>query len=302
MYLTGFADEAGMALETQIRVTRELGWRHLEARKVQVPGFEPDWIHDLPETAFARLADTLAAAGVSVNCFGSAIGNWSKRVADPFETTLAEIARAIPRMQRLGTRLVRIMSYAVGPGDDHQEPERFRRLREIQRRFADAGLTPVHENCMNYGGMGWPFTLRLLEHVPGLRLCFDTGNPVFSDDRRRPPPCPKQSSWDFYAHVREHIAYVHVKDGRFDAAAGRAVYTFPGDGDGDVQRILADLLRRGYDGGISIEPHLGAVFHDPQSAHRLDAPAIYVAYGRRLEALLGAIPADRGRPAGGSSP
>jgi len=44
--------------------------------------------------------------------------------------------------------------------------------------FADAGLTALHENCMNYGGMGWQFTLKLLENVPGLKLVYDTGNPV----------------------------------------------------------------------------------------------------------------------------
>ena len=26
------------------------------------------------------------------------------------------------------------------------------------------------------------------------------------DDRRQPPPYPKQSAWEFYEHVREHIA------------------------------------------------------------------------------------------------
>jgi hypothetical protein len=36
IYLTGFADEAGPALETQIRVTKELGWKHIEMRNVQV--------------------------------------------------------------------------------------------------------------------------------------------------------------------------------------------------------------------------------------------------------------------------
>ncbi len=293
MYTTGFADEAGVDLDTQIRVTRELGWRHIEARKVQVDGFPADWIHDIPEPAFERLADALAEAGIRVNCFGSAIGNWSKRVSDPFEQTVAEIERAVPRMQRLGARLVRIMSYAVCEGEDQAEPERFRRLREIQRRFADAGLTPVHENCMNYGGRGWPFTLKLVEAVPGLRLCFDTGNPLDSDDYSSPPPRPKQSSWEFYRQVRDHVEYIHIKDGRRDPATGAMTYTFPGEGAGDVRRILGDLLERGYDGGISIEPHMGAVVHDPTSAHSRDAADLYVAYGRRLMAMLDALQAER---------
>ena len=31
--------------------------------------------------------------------------------------------------------------------------------------FLDAGIQPVHENCMNYGGLGWTFALRLVEAV-----------------------------------------------------------------------------------------------------------------------------------------
>ena len=31
-------------------------------------------------------------------------------------------------------------------------------------------------------------------------------------------------------------------------------FTFPGEGDGHVKDIVADLIGSGYDGGISIEP------------------------------------------------
>ncbi len=298
MYFTGFADEAGKALDTQIKVTKELGWRNIEARGVQVDGFPDGNLHDIPDDAFERTVEQLESAGVQINCFGSAIGNWGKKIDEPFDSSLEEIRRAIPRMRRLGTKLVRIMSFAVRDDADQMENERFRRVREIQRMFADAGLTAVHENCMNYGGMGWPFTLKLLENVPGLKLVFDTGNPVFSDDRSRPPPYSKQSSWEFYRHVRDHVVYIHIKDGRINPATGQRTYTYPGEGDGDVRRIVQDLLERGYDGGISIEPHMGAVYHDPDSRHALNAPGIYVEYGRRMmrmvEELQGKTPrADR---------
>ncbi len=286
MYYTGFADEAGKALDTQIKVTRELGWRNIEARSVQVGDFPDGNLHDIPDDAFERAAEQLEAAGVQINCFGSTIGNWGKKIDEPFDSSLEEIRRAIPRMRRLGAQLVRIMSFAVREDADQMENERFRRVREIQRMFADAGLTAVHENCMNYGGMGWPFTLKLLENVPGLKLVFDTGNPIFSDDRSRPPPYPKQSSWEFYRHVRDHVVYIHIKDGRYDQASGKKTFTYPGEGDGDVRRIVQDLLERGYDGGISIEPHMGAVYHDPASRHALNAPAIYVEYGRRMMRMV----------------
>jgi len=289
MYFTGFADEASPSVDDQIRVTKELGWQNIESRKVQVAGFPEGMIHDIPDEAFERVAEKLEASGVRINCFGSAIANWGKKIEDPMDSSLAEVRRSIPRMQRLGVKLVRIMSFAVRDGEDQMEQERFRRVKIINRMFTDAGLTAVHENCMNYGGMGWPFTLKLLENVPGLKLVFDTGNPVFSDDHSKPKPYPKQSAWEFYAQVREHVAYVHIKDGIWDAKNNKAIYTYPGEGRGDVRRIIKDLIRRGYDGGISIEPHLGRVFHDDSSGQSLNAEQIYIEYGRRMMAMVESI-------------
>jgi len=292
MYLTGFADEAAPDIEGQIRATQELGWKDIEARSVN--GIN---IHDVSEEVFEEVAGKLQDAGVQINCFGSAIANWGKQITDPFDITLEEVKRAIPRMQRLGTKLIRIMSYAVLPDrgpDDQLEEERFRRLRTLQKMFADAGLTPVHENCMNYGGMSWQHTLRMIENVPGLKLVFDTGNPVFTDDRSKPKPYPKQSSWEFYTHVKEHIAYVHIKDGRYiaesDGLFPQVRYTFPGEGDGEVARIVKDLLSSGYEGGISIEPHLSVVYHDesvvsPEERRYNN----YVEYGRRMELIIAEV-------------
>ncbi|MDD5678710.1 MAG: TIM barrel protein [Kiritimatiellae bacterium] len=292
MYMTGFADEAGASLDIQIRVTKELGWRNIESRNVQVDDFPAGNIHDISDAAFDRLAAKLEEAGIYVNCFGSTIANWSQKIDEPFDRSLAEVRRSIPRMQKLGTKLVRIMSFAVRDGEDQMEAERFKRVREIRGMFADAGITAVHENCMNYGGMGWQFTLKLLERVPGLKLVFDTGNPVDTDDRSKPKPYPKQSSWEFYSHVREHVAYIHIKDGIYDATSKKTTCTYPGKGQGETLKIIKDLFAHGYDGGISIEPHMGAVFHDPNSRHSLDAAEIYVEYGRRMMKMISNIRAE----------
>jgi sugar phosphate isomerase/epimerase len=285
MYLTGFADESSKTLEGQIKATKDLGWTYIESRNVDGKN-----IHDLPDADFDRAAGKLQDAGVKINCFGSAIANWGKQITDPMDVTLAETRRAIPRMQRLGTKLIRIMSFAVlkeRSPEDQMESERFSRLRELQKMFTDAGITPVHENCMNYGGMGWTYTLRMLENVPGLKLVFDTGNPLFTPDYIKPKPWPRQSAWEFYAHVRDHVAYVHIKDGHWNEATQSNVYTFPGEGDGNVRQIVKDLLQRGYDGGFSIEPHLAVVFHEDKGE---TSEAVmyrnYTEYGRRMECLI----------------
>lgn len=299
MILTGIGDEAGAPLAAQITAAQTLGWRQLEMRNVQMNGLPAMNIHDLPEAEFDQLMAALDAAGLTVAVFGSVIGNWAHAIEDDFSITEAEIARAIPKMQRLGTRFIRIMSYKPRVDEagrdlsDQMECERFRRLREIKRRFDDAGVTCVHENCMNFGGMSIRYALRTLEEVPGLRWVFDTANPCFNEDRDRPGH--RQDPWAFYQAVRPHISHVHVKDGIWNPTKKDLDYTMPGDGEGRVADIVGDLRRTGYDGLISIEPHISVVFHhagaagpgDPEAQAR-EQLETFVLYARRLGALMDA--------------
>jgi sugar phosphate isomerase/epimerase len=291
MILTGIGDEAGSSLASQITATRELGWQHLEARNVQLPGFPKANLHDLPDAAFNQAATALDRAGIQVYCFGSTIMNWAKTVADPFDITLAEVGRCIPRMQRLRTRFVRIMSFKPREADDQIPTEVFTRVREVTQRFLDAGLQPVHENCMNYGGISPKHALELLEKVPGLKWVFDTANPVFNPDRARAKPWPRQDPWEFWTQVRDHVAHIHVKDARWNPEKNDADYTWPGEGDGRVRDILRDAFTRGYNAGISIEPHMVVVFHDATATASNEAAlrANYIEYGRRLEQLIAEV-------------
>ncbi len=289
MILSGFTDEAGQPLETQIKATQELGWSHLSARSIGGTN-----LHELPDEEFAKVADRLDEAGIHVLEFGSLIGNWAKSIDSDFETTLAEIGRAIPRMQRLNTKMIRIMSYAQKPwGEDQKEAERFHRLREIVKRFDDAGLQAIHENCMNWGGFSAEHSLRLIEEVPGLKLVFDTGNPVFQRDRTKPEPHPWQDALEFYETVKDHVAHVHIKDclNPPQGSSEPKKYTLPGEGSGRVPEILSALKRDGYQGGLAIEPHVATVFHAAKGEEVDEQQCYdsYVEYGRALEALLAKI-------------
>lgn len=299
MYFTGFADEAGAAIDSQIRATKALGWSDIELRGTGLSGD----LATMSDSDFDILLAKFAGSGVRVNCFGSAIANWGKDIKAPFEETLKDVERSIPRMRKLGTKLARIMSYAIRrdpaswrilPEGEQCLDERVRRLKEIVKRFLDAGITPVHENCMNYGGLSWKHTLRLVEAVPDLKLVFDTGNPPFSEDMSKKPGAdgrvPMQDSWDFYSKVKDHVVYVHIKDARGNAEMKNGAvfpsgqeFTFPGEGLGSVPRIVEDLLRRGYDGGFSMEPHMQVVFHDQDQSAKDEAKfQNYVEYGRRF--------------------
>ena len=286
MYLTGFADEAAQDLATQIKATKEIGWTRISARGVNGAN-----LHELPDDEFDKVAGQLNDSGITIPEFGSLIGNWGKKITSDFDITLAEIERAIPRMQRLDTKLIRIMSYAQEPwGNDQQEEERFRRLREIYARFADAGLQAVHENCMNWGGFSPDHTLRLVEEVPGLKLIFDTANPVFQLDRSKPEPFPWQDPLEFYNKVKEHVVHVHIKD-CINPGVGETEptqYTLPGEGQAKVVEILRALKDDDYNGGLAIEPHVATVFHstegeEPDWRQCYDS---YVEYGHAMNRLM----------------
>ncbi len=296
MILTGIGDEAGDALDAQIRATQELGWHALEARNVEVPGHSKDNLHDVCDAAFEVAVRKLDQSGVGVYCFGSAIMNWAKRLSLPFDVTLQEVRRAIPRMKRLRTRFVRIMSFK--PGDDeYQVPaEVFRRVKDVTHMFLDAGLQPVHENCMNYGGMSGSHALELLDKCPGLKWVFDTANPILNPDRSKPQPWPRQDPWEFWVSVRAHVAHIHIKDATWNPAKNDADYHWPGEGGGRVRDILKDAFARGYDDGISIEPHMAVVFHDASATSSPEARyRNYVEYGRRLETMVDGIKAELAR-------
>ncbi|MFQ3241783.1 MAG: sugar phosphate isomerase/epimerase [Lentimonas sp.] len=286
MLLTGFTDEAGQDLETQIRATQALGWQHISARSIDGQN-----IHDLSEAGFNKAADQLDAAGIQVIEFGSLIGSWSKTIESDFDLTLAEIERAIPRMQRLGTKIVRVMSYGQKPwGEDQHEAERFRRLREIVAHFSDAGLQALHENCMNWGGFSAQHSLRLVDEVPGLKLIFDTGNPVFQRDRSKAQPNPWQDALEFYQAVKAHVAHVHIKDclNPIEGSTEPERYTSPGEGQARLPEILAALQADGYQGAYAIEPHVATVFHaqDDAAIDQEQCYNSYVDYGRELEKIM----------------
>jgi sugar phosphate isomerase/epimerase len=293
MKLMGIGDEAASLIGGQIEATRALGWKYIEMRAVEVPGFPKGNFHDIPAAAFDRGAGKLEDAGIHVYCFGSAIMNWAKKVSDPFETTLMETKRAISRMQRLGTKYVRIMSFK--PEDDafKTPPEVFLRVKEVTRMFLDAGIQPVHENCMNHGGMSWQHALELLEKCPGLKWAFDTANPIFNADRTTPQPWSKQDPWEYWTRVREHVGHIHIKDATWNEAKKDADYNWPGEGQGRVRDILKDAVARGYDAGISIEPHMVVVFHDAASkADDKSSQRNFIEYGQRTMTMIEELKAE----------
>jgi sugar phosphate isomerase/epimerase len=291
--LSGIADEAGPSIAEQIRATKELGWTCIEARNIQGTN-----LTDISDEAFEDVEAALSAAGVRIDCFGSAVANWAKdpRSEEDFQKTLGELQRAIPRMKRLGTRQLRAMSFQAikDARPDSMEIEELvvRKVKQLVAICADADILYLHENCANFGGLSWEHTLRLIERIdsPYFRLIFDTGNPVGTFDRRG-KPWERQDSLEFFLRVKEFAERIHIKDARFirptDTIFNDLDHCWPGEGEGKVAEVLREALASGFKGTFSIEPHLAAVYHAPGGEPKQRDPySTYVEYGRRTMTLL----------------
>jgi sugar phosphate isomerase/epimerase len=145
---------------------------------------------------------------------------------------------------------------------------------------------------MNWGGFSAEHSLRLVEEVPGLKLVFDTGNPVFQLDRSQPEPFPWQDPLDFWLKVKDHVAHIHIKDCINPVAADvEPEYTMPGLGQAKLREILTDAHKSGYKGWIAIEPHVATVFHapDPSAVDWDQCYSSYVEYGRQFVRLIATL-------------
>ncbi len=280
---TGFADEAGKTLPEQIKVIKELGWPGLEVRLLESTNFT-----DLSDEKFDAAWDTLQSEGLKIIGFGSQLANWARPITSDFQVDLDELDRALPRMQKTGTKIIRCMSY---PNDkDNPWPEAkwkeeaFRRLKILAKRCEDAGVVLGHENCNGYGALSADHSLEMLAAVdnPALQLIFDTGNATLHDN-------DNEKSWEYYEKVKDHVTHVHIKAGKPGPDGDKWITCYP-DEDPIQERVLKDLKTRGYDGWISIEPHMAAAVHtgkDVDDASK--AASIWIEYGKRLMKIVDSL-------------
>jgi len=86
MYLSGIADEAGANIDDQIKGHEGTGLetpRGAHGRSHRISQGQPP--RHL-RSAFDIVAGKLRDAASRINCFGSTIGNWAKKIEDPFDS------------------------------------------------------------------------------------------------------------------------------------------------------------------------------------------------------------------------
>ena len=236
--LSGFADEIAAEPEVQIRTLRGLAVRFMELR-----GAWGKNVLDFSPAERADLRRQLADGGVGVSAIASPIGK--VRIDLPWKDHVERFKVALDAAEYFGAPNIRLFSYFPPPAAalPTTRQEVLRRLNEQVAMARGRPVRLLHENEREIYGESAEACLAIARGVPGLGLIFDPANFVQAGIR-------PAAAW---ALLKSHVVYFHIKDARL--ADGSVV--LPGAGDGDIEEILRDaVVARGYDGFISMEPHL----------------------------------------------
>ncbi len=243
-FLSAFGDEISADLDIQLKTLVDLDIYGLDLRNALGKN-----VADLDVEDTHQVKAACERYGVQVTCLGSPVGK--SPLLDPIEFEIGRLERLFKVGEILGTRRIRIFSFyppdtTTNQHYDQHVPEAADRLGCLVRLAERAGFTLLLENEKDIVTDTPERCQAVLRAVssPALRFTWDPANFVQVGVAQ-----PVDRGWDKLAPF---INYVHVKDARL--ADGKV--TPAGEGDGQVAELLNRLKDMGYQGVLSLEPHL----------------------------------------------
>lgn len=236
--ISGFADEIDSSTDIQFKTIKSLNISYFEPR-----GIDGKNIADLSEEEARALREKMDRYGVKASSVGSPVGKID--ITDDFGPELEKLAHVVKTAKIIGTRNIRVFSFYI-PDEKYEEyrTEVMKRLSAMAELAEKEGVILLHENEKGIYGDTPERCRDIFETVKSdnLRAVFDPANFV---------QCGVETYPYAFNMLREFVVYMHIKD-----AKGQTVVP-AGSGDGHVPEIISELYKSGYEGFLSLEPHLG---------------------------------------------
>lgn len=233
MYISGFSDEIDKNIDIQFSVLNKLGIRFFEPRGINGKNISLLTLDEAKE-----LKGKMDKAGIKASSIGSPIGKADIKDTDKdFELFkhIVEIAKI------LECRFIRMFSFYNAHSSKDAVISALKRMTDYAEK---ENVILLHENEKDIYGDTAQRCLEILDAVnsENFKAVFDPANFVqCGEDTKKA-----------YEMLKNHIAYMHIKDSREDKTIVPA-----GAGAGNVKYILDELKKDGYKGFLSLEPHLG---------------------------------------------
>ena len=237
--ISGFGDEIADDPAEQLEVLAGLDIRHLDLR-----GAWGKNVLDLDAGDVERLRRLLSEKGARVAMIASPVGK--SQIGEPADYERARLETAIRLASAFETPLIRMFSfYHEGIAHTDCRNEVVSRLGEWARTAEQAGVTLLLENEGDLWGDTPERCRDLLARVnsPALRFTLDTGNfaglGIASHD-------------EAYGLLKPWLRHIQIKDAKREPKQ----IVPAGQGEGQLPEVLAAAHRDGYQGYLSLEPHL----------------------------------------------
>lgn len=247
--LTGFGDEITADLGRELSVMKTLGLSFTELRAVD--GRD---VFTYSAKEVAEIRKRLDDAGFRVSSIASPIGKIM--IGDDFAPQLEQFKRLLEDARILGVPYMRVFSFYIPKGEP---PERYRdavlgRMERLCDEAKGSGCRLLHENELDLYGDEPERCLDIARSLGRERigLIFDPANFINLTRRVRIYP-------DVWHMLKPYVEYIHVKDAVHidDEKENHHEIRTAGNGEAGFPQILRELRRDGYEGFLSIEPHLG---------------------------------------------
>ena len=243
--LSAFADEVTDDFLAQVKYLAKENVDYIEPRFINQKN-----IMNLTKDELNTAKKMIKDHGLKVSAIGSPIGK--VKLDEPFELHLEKFKHAVDLALFFETPYIRMFSYYAPEGkniDDYRDQVMERMTAKIQI-IENADVVMVHENESDIYGYNAENCVDLVKTVnsPKLRLVYDPGNFVWGQKITN----NVEICWPL---MKPYVVHVHIKDWKLGSPQ---VGSIPGEGDGQIKELLAELVMLNYDGCLTMEPHLRA--------------------------------------------
>lgn len=235
--LSAFSDEAGASSDQQINALLRAGLHYIDIRSIDGYG-----ITALPVEQAKIVKAKLDDNGIQTQMFGSPIGKID--IQDDVQSELDKLKHLSDMAPIFGCNAVRMFSYYNKNGLEHGEWEKraMERLAQLRDEAEKLQLVLFHENERHiFGDLGADVVTIAQLRGANFKLIFDFDNYQQSGE----------DVWATWQKLAEQTDAIHLKDSTSDN-----MHVPVGQGNGQVEKILADAIQRGWSGPLTLEPHL----------------------------------------------
>ena len=242
---SGFADEVSVDFVQQLEFLRSIDVSYIELRFVD--GIN---IINLNEQELERACKLLKEYNIGVSAIASPIGKIA--LDEPFEPHLEKFKHTVELAKFFNTKMIRIFSFYPPKGEniDDYRDEVISRLSIMSQIVKGSDIILVHENESHIYGHSAENCVEIAKSLnsPNLRLAYDPANFVWGDDIT-------DNVTRCYPIMEPYISHIHIKDWKLGS---KDIGSLPGEGDGQIDLLIKRLAETGYDGFITMEPHMNS--------------------------------------------